>query len=98
MPVNNRPRGLGTAPISMPPALPPWPTMRFGPVYLADISARAEAAKSSKVLVFLSRLRSRYQPEPLSEPPLICATAPPQPRPTRASLLAVDASCVRDPS
>jgi len=39
----------------MPPALPPWPTMRFAPVYFASISARPAAAKSSKVLVFFSR-------------------------------------------
>src|SRR6266403_1525093 len=62
MPLNNSPARLATAPISMPPALPPWPTMRFAPVYLASINARADAAKSSKVLVFLSRLPSRYQP------------------------------------
>ena len=75
MPLNNSPARLATAPISMPPALPPWPTMRFGPVYFADISARPAAAKSSKLLVLFSRLPSRYQPQPLSEPPLICAMA-----------------------
>jgi oligopeptidase B len=61
--------------ISMPPALPPWATMRLVLVYLADISARALAAKSSKLLVFFSRLPSRYQPQPLSVPPLMCAIA-----------------------
>src|SRR3981189_2862183 len=44
MPANNSPDRLATAPISMPPALPPWPTMRFSFVYLASISARAVAA------------------------------------------------------
>ena len=75
MPANNSPARLATAPISMPPALPPWPTIRFGPVYLAAINARALAEKSSKLLVFFSRLPSRYQPQPLSEPPLMCAIA-----------------------
>ena len=42
MPANNSPARLATAPISMPPALPPWPTMRFALVYFASISARAE--------------------------------------------------------
>ena len=75
MPANNSPARLATAPISMPPALPPWPTMRFASVYFASISARPAAAKSSNVLVFFSRLPSRYQPQPLSAPPLICAIA-----------------------
>jgi len=75
MPANRSPARLATAPISMPPALPPWPTMRFADVYLASISARALAAKSSKVFGFFSRLPSRYQPQPLSEPPRICAMA-----------------------
>ena len=48
MPANNSPARLATAPISMPPALPPWPTMRFALVYFASISARPAAAKSSK--------------------------------------------------
>jgi len=75
MPANNSPARLATAPISMPPALAPWPTMRFALVYFADINARPEAAKSSKLLVFFSRLPSRYQPQPLSVPPRICAMA-----------------------
>ena len=75
MPANNSPARLATAPISMPPALPPWPTMRFAPVYFSAISARALAAKSSKLLVFFSRLPSRYQPQPLSAPPRIWAIA-----------------------
>jgi len=29
----------------MPPALPPWPTMRFALVYFASISARPLAGK-----------------------------------------------------
>src|SRR5664280_792539 len=42
IPANNLPARLATAPISMPPALPPWPTMRFAPVYPASISARPD--------------------------------------------------------
>ena len=61
--------------MSIPPALAPWATIRLAAVYLADISARALAAKSSKLLVFFSRLPSRYQPQPLSVPPLTCAIA-----------------------
>src|SRR3979490_961138 len=37
MPANNSPERLATAPISIPPALPPWPPMRFPLVYFASI-------------------------------------------------------------
>ena len=75
MPANKSPARLATAPISMPPAEPPWPTIRFALVYLASINARAQAAKSSNEFVFFSRLPSRYQPQPLSAPPRIWAMA-----------------------
>ena len=52
---------LATAPISMPPALPPWATMRPREVKPSRARYSAAAMKSVKVFVFFSRLPSLYQ-------------------------------------
>jgi hypothetical protein len=75
MPAKSSGARFATAPISMPPALPPCATMRPARVYPAAIIASAQATKSVNVFGLFSRLPSRYQRQPFSVPPRIWAIA-----------------------
>ena len=71
---------MATAPISMPPALPPSMASCDGVVQPRATSASAQAMKSVKVVSFLAILPASYQVRPRSPPPRMWAIAKITPR------------------
>jgi hypothetical protein len=75
MPANRSGAMLATAPISMPPALPPMRDDRAAPVKPSAIRCLAAAMKSVKVLTLFSRLPVLVPAPALVLPPRIWAMA-----------------------
>ena len=94
IPANSSGARLATAPMSIPPALPPSATSRSGEVSPESIRCRAQSTKSVNVLRLDSVLPFSYQSRPISPPPRTCATANAIPRSRSESLATENAGSI----
>ncbi len=77
------------APISSPPALPPWATMPSGRAIFWRTNSSAQAMKSVNVFIFDSMRAASCHVSPNSPPPRMWAMAYTTPRSTRLKRLAL---------